>query len=54
MMIEKKLIHFNENSKFEEKKSDILDTSIVFIKDKNKIYTHGLEYQFIEWTILRL
>lgn len=45
-MINKKLIHFNNNSDFEAKRdSEILDTSIVFIKDANKIYTHGTEYQ---------
>lgn len=47
-MINKKLIHFDQNSTFEEKKDEILDASIVFIKDANKIYTHGTEYQFIE------
>ena len=47
-MINKKLIHFKQNSTFESKKNEILDTSIVFIKETNKIYTHGAEYQFIE------
>lgn len=50
MAIEKKLIHFNKDEDFKQKLSnnEILDTSIVFIKDTNKIYTHGAEYQFIE------
>lgn len=51
-MINKKLIHFDQNSTFEEKKDEILDASIVFIKDANKIYTHGTEYQFIEWSYI--
>ena len=53
-MITKKLIHFNKNSDFEQKRDngEILDTSIVFIKDTNKIYTHGTEYQFVEWSYI--
>lgn len=46
-MIDKKLVHFNENSTFENNKDQIKDTSIVFVKDVNKIYTHGADYQFI-------
>ena len=53
-MINKKLIHFNNNSDFEAKRgSEILDTSIVFIKDVNKIYAHGTEYQWVGWTELK-
>ena len=53
-MINKKLIYFNNNSDFEAKRdSEILDTSIVFIKDANKIYTHGTEYQWVGWTELK-
>ena len=54
MAIEKKLIHFNRDEDFKQKLSnnEILDTSIVFIKDTNKIYTHGGEYQFIEWSYI--
>lgn len=50
MAIEKKLIHFNEDAEFKKRLSnnEILNTSIVFIKDTNKIYTHGTEYQFVE------
>lgn len=51
-MLKQKLIHFESNSEFDKRKSEILDTSIVFIKDTNKIYTHGEEYQFVEWSIL--
>lgn len=47
-MLKQKLIHFESNSEFDKRKSEILDTSIVFIKDTNKIYTHGEEYQFVE------
>jgi hypothetical protein len=52
--IEKLLIHFNKNEDFIEKNDagNILDTSIVFIKDSNKIYTHKEDYQFIEWSVL--
>lgn len=44
-MIDKKLIHFSEYEVFENNKNQIKDTSIVFIKDANKIYTHDAEYQ---------
>jgi hypothetical protein len=46
-VINKKLVHFDEKEDFIKRKDagDILDTSIVFIKDANKIYTHGTEYQ---------
>jgi hypothetical protein len=49
MAIEKKLIHFNKNEDFKNQleNNEILDSSIVFIKDTNKIYTHGEEYQWI-------
>ena len=50
MAVEKKLIHFNRYEDFKQRlnNNEILDTSIVFIKDTNKIYTHGAEYQFVE------
>ena len=46
MAINKKLIHFNKLSDFESRlaANEILDTSIVFIKDAKKIYTHGNYY----------
>ena len=46
MAINKKLIHFNKLSDFESRlaANEILDTSIVFIKDAKKIYTHGSYY----------
>lgn len=48
-IINKKLIHFAEKADFEERNSagDILDSSIIFVKDSNEIYTHGEEYQWI-------
>lgn len=54
MAIEKKLIHFNSDADFKQRlqNNEILDTSIVFIKETNKIYTHGTEYQFIEWSYI--
>lgn len=50
MAIEKKLIHFNNKEVFEEKlaEKEILDTSIVFVKDSNTIHTRGENYQFIK------
>lgn len=52
-MINKKLIHFNYDSDFEKRKdTEILDTSIVFIKDANKIYTHGTDYQWVGWSVI--
>lgn len=46
MAINKKLIHFNKLADFESRlaANEILDTSIVFIKDAKKIYTHGTFY----------
>ena len=46
MAINKKLIHFKTLANFEKERSagNILDTSIVFIKDAKKIYTHGQYY----------
>lgn len=47
MAIEKKLIHFKKDTEFKKRlgNNEILDSCIVFIKDANKIYTHGTEYQ---------
>lgn len=47
MAIDKKLIHFKRKSVFNEKlaKNEILDTSIVFIKDTQEIWTHGQLYK---------
>lgn len=46
MAINKKLITFNSESVFEAKlkNNEILDTSIVFIKDTGKIWTHGVYF----------
>ena len=46
MPINKKLIHFKKGEDFDNslKNGDILDTSIVFIKDRQQIYTHGQLY----------
>lgn len=48
MAIEKRFIHFKTFSKFKEKleSGNILDTSIVFIKDTRQIYTHGEFYDY--------
>ena len=47
MAINKKLIHFNEKSVFSQKlaNNELLDTSIVFIKDTQEIWTHGQLYK---------
>ena len=47
MAINKKLIHFKEKSVFEKKlaNNEVLDTSIVFIKDSKEIWTHGNLYK---------
>lgn len=51
MAIEKKLIHFNKREDFDDKlkSNQIKDSSIVFVKDANIIYTRKEEYQFIKW-----
>lgn len=53
-MINKKLVHFNNKTTFEEQNDagNILETSIVFVKDSNEIYTHGAEYQWVGWSYL--
>lgn len=50
MAINKKLIHFNKKATFDNELSagNILDTSIVFIKDANLIWTHGNYYGLSE------
>ena len=47
MAINKKLIHFNERSEFDKRlaNNEILDTSIVFIKSSQEIWTHGQVYK---------
>lgn len=51
MAIEKKLIHFKTNAEFKKRlnNNEILDTSIVFIKETSEIYTHGELYSYINW-----
>lgn len=46
MAINKKLVHFGTFANFQKELSagNILDTSIVFIKDTQQIYTHGQYY----------
>ena len=46
MAINKKLIHFKNKENFDTEvaNGNILDTSIVFIKDTKQIYTHGQLY----------
>ena len=62
MAINKKLIHFNKKEDFEREvaNGNILDRSIVFIKDTKEIYTHGTIYGGnssnggvdIEWSVI--
>lgn len=54
MAINKKLIHFKTKSNFnsEVAKGNILDTSIVFIKDSKEIHTHGETYKSVNWSVL--
>ena len=62
MAINKKLIHFNKKEDFEREvaNNNILDKSIVFIKDSKEIYTHGTIYGGnssnggidIEWSVI--
>lgn len=51
MAINKKLIHFKEKEEFKKRldNNEILDTSIVFIKDTKEIYTHESEYKTVTW-----
>lgn len=51
MAYSKKLIHFKKKKAFENqlKAGNILDTSIVFIKDSRDIYTHGEQYKTVTW-----
>ena len=56
MAINKKLIHFNSKDNFsnEVANGNILDTSIVFIKDSKEIYTHGNLYKSVNWSVLEI
>lgn len=49
MAIQKKLLHFNDKSNFEIQleRGNILDTSIVFIKNTKQIWTHGQYYDSV-------
>lgn len=50
MVINNKLVHFEKKTDFEEQRDagNIQDFSIVFVKDRNEIYTHGEQYQWVE------
>ena len=50
MAINKKFIHANTLAGFQKELSagNILDTSIVFIKDVQKIWTHGQYYSITD------
>lgn len=52
MAINKKLIHFKTKAAYdrEKKAGNILDTSIVYVKDAKKIYTHDEEYNCDSYT----
>lgn len=52
MAINKKLIHFKTKAAYDREKEagNILDTSIVYVKDAKKIYTHGEEYNGDSYT----
>ena len=54
MAINKKLIHFNSKENFDNKvaNNEILDTSIVFVKDSKEFYTHGNLYKSVNWSVL--
>lgn len=54
MAINKNLIHFNKKEDFEREvaNNNILDKSIVFIKDSKEISTHGTVYKTVCWSIL--
>jgi len=56
MAINKKLVHFEKKTDFDKQNTDgnILDTSIVFIKDSNEIFTHKTLYPFMEWSELTI
>ena len=54
MAINKKLIHFKKEASFKPEldSGNILQTSIVFIQDTKKIWTHGQYYNYDDSTIL--
>lgn len=53
MAIENNFLHFNTEDTFQNQKSEIKDASIAFIKDSGKIYTHGEEYESVNWGELK-
>lgn len=54
MAINKKLIHFKKEASFKPEldSGNILQTSIVFIQDTKKIWTHGQYYNYDDSAIL--
>lgn len=46
MIIENTLVHFNRHQDFEAHSDNILDESIVFVKDRGEILTHGKLYNY--------
>lgn len=53
MPIENNFLHFENDSTFQNQKSEIKEDSITFVKDSSKIYTHGKEYNLVNWNTLK-
>lgn len=52
--MENNFLHFNEEDTFQNQKEEIKDASISFIKDSGKIYTHGKEYNSVNWGEIKM
>lgn len=47
--MENTFLHFNNEDTFQNQKSEIKNASVSFIKDSGKLYTHGEEYDSVNW-----
>lgn len=52
--MENTFLHFNNEDTFQNQKSEIKNASVSFIKDSGKLYTHGEEYDSVNWGEIKL
>lgn len=52
--MENTFLHFNNEDTFQNQKSEIKNASVSFVKDSGKLYTHGEEYDSVNWGEIKL
>lgn len=52
--MENTFLHFNNEDTFQNQKSEIKNASVSFVKDSGKLYTHGEEYNSVNWGEIKL